>query len=105
MKYVTMTNTNFSKMELTEGFIDKLLDYMDNGVQLNGLDKTSVKIVEVFSMNPHLRMLLSFPPPPPCNFSFCFAAEKTIKQLKENRYMAPRIDLTGDSSMPPTPGI
>ena len=44
MKYVTMTNTNFSKMELTEGFIDKLLDYMDYGVQLNGLDKTSVKI-------------------------------------------------------------
>ena len=52
MKYVTMTNTNFSKMELTEGFIDKLLDYMDNGVQLNGLDKTSVEIVEVFFNEP-----------------------------------------------------
>ena len=35
MKYVTMTNTNFSKMELTEGFIDKLLDYMDYGLDAN----------------------------------------------------------------------
>ena len=107
MKYVTMTNTNFSKMELTEGFIDKLLDYMDYGVQLNGLDKTSVKICSK-SLFQWTRTSGCY-----CRFRHLLHAtslsvllqKKTIRQLKENRYMAPRIDLTGDSSMPPTPGI